>query len=73
MLVACAKARPLVLVLEDIHWADEGTLHFMSYLMRRCAEVPLFCVATYRSEEIAGDGQGPLAGLMAQWANEDLF
>ena len=73
VLVACAKARPLVLVLEDIHWADEGTLHFMSYLMRRCAEVPLFCVATYRSEEIAGDGQGPLAGLMAQWANEDLF
>jgi tetratricopeptide (TPR) repeat protein len=73
VLVACAKERPLVLVLEDIHWADEGTLHFMSYLMRRCGEVALFCVATYRSEEIAGDGQGPLAGLMVQWANEDLF
>lgn len=73
VLVACAKARPLVLILEDVHWADEGTLHFMSYLLRRCADTSLLCLVTYRSEEVAGDGQSALAGLMAQAANEDLF
>ncbi len=73
VLVACAKLRPLVLVLEDVHWADEGTLHFLSYLTRHCSEVPLLCVVTYRPEDVDREGQNPLSALMAQLAGEDLL
>ena len=52
-LVACLVARsPVVLVLEDLHWADEISLRFLQYLVRRASGWPLFVVATLRGEEL---------------------
>ena len=44
-----------VVVLEDLHWADEATADLLSYLGRRLARVPALVLATYRDEEIAAD------------------
>jgi class 3 adenylate cyclase/tetratricopeptide (TPR) repeat protein len=47
---AMAAQRPLVLVFEDIHWADEGLLDFVDYLIEWAAAVPILIVCTARPE-----------------------
>jgi class 3 adenylate cyclase/tetratricopeptide (TPR) repeat protein len=49
-LEALAERRPLVLVLEDLHWADEGLLDFVDELTDWLSEVPLLVVCTARPE-----------------------
>ncbi len=58
----------MVLLLEDVHWADEATLDILRYLGRRLAGVRLLILATFRSEEVGRDHPltmvlGELAGL----------
>ena len=50
LLEAFADQRPLVLVFEDLHWADGGLLDFIDQLVDRLTEVPLLVVATARPE-----------------------
>jgi len=52
-LEALADWRPLVLVFEDLHWADEGLLDFVDYLAEWAGEVPLLVVGTARPELLA--------------------
>jgi len=47
---ALAEARPLVLVFEDLHWADDGLLDFVDYLADWAGGVPLLVVGTARPE-----------------------
>ena len=47
---ALAEWRPLVLVFEDLHWADDGLLDFVDYLADWAGEVPLLVVCTARPE-----------------------
>jgi DNA-binding CsgD family transcriptional regulator len=42
--------RSPVVVLEDLHWADEGTLDVLVYLARRIERVPALIVGTHRDE-----------------------
>ena len=49
-LEALAQSWPLVLVFEDLHWADEGLLDFVDHLVEWAAEVPLLIVCTARPE-----------------------
>ncbi|MCE0485877.1 ATP-binding protein [Ornithinimicrobium sediminis] len=42
---------PTVLVLEDVHWADEATLDVITVLGRRASELPLLLLLTYRTGE----------------------
>ena len=44
--------RCTVLVIEDVHWADEATLDVLRYLVRRMSSLPAVLVLTYRDEEI---------------------
>jgi len=46
------QVRPHVLVLEDVHWADEATLDVLRLLGRRIGSVPVLMIATYREEEV---------------------
>jgi tetratricopeptide (TPR) repeat protein len=57
-------ARP-VLVLEDLHWADEATLDMVAFLTRRLASCRALLVITFRAAEIGPDHRlrGILAGL----------
>ncbi|MBT2235063.1 AAA family ATPase [Nonomuraea sp. NEAU-A123] len=63
----CEQAeRPMVLVVEDVHWADEATLDVLRYLVRRIARWPLALVLTYRDDELgSGHRLRPLLGLIA--------
>jgi class 3 adenylate cyclase/tetratricopeptide (TPR) repeat protein len=45
-----AEQRPVVLVFEDLHWADEGLLDFVDYLLEWATDVPLLVVCTARPE-----------------------
>jgi class 3 adenylate cyclase/tetratricopeptide (TPR) repeat protein len=48
--VHLALAEPLVLVLEDLHWADEGLLAFIEHLATHADAVPLVMIGTARAE-----------------------
>ncbi len=48
-----AEQRPLVLVFEDLHWADEGLLDFVDHLVDWAVGVPVLVVATARPELLA--------------------
>ena len=49
-LEAIAAREPLVVVLEDLHWADPSLLEFVEELVDRSADVPLLVVCTARPE-----------------------
>ncbi|HEU5424228.1 MAG TPA: AAA family ATPase, partial [Nitrolancea sp.] len=49
---AVAAQRPLVLVLDDLHWADEASLDLFRVLARQVAGHRLLLVADYRSDEL---------------------
>ncbi|MDB4973448.1 MAG: transcriptional regulator [Myxococcaceae bacterium] len=49
---AVAGKKPLCLVLEDLHWADAGSLLLLEMLAREVGRRPLFMLATYRAEEL---------------------
>ena len=57
MLAALARALrgSSVVVLEDLHWADEATLDVVQLLGRRVARMPALVIATYRDDELARD------------------
>lgn len=48
-------ATPSILVIEDIHWADEATLDLIKYLARRIHEFPTLLILTYRDDELGQD------------------
>ena len=52
-LESIADDRPLVLVFEDLHWADDGLLDFVDHLVDWATRVPLLVVATTRPELLA--------------------
>jgi tetratricopeptide (TPR) repeat protein len=58
-----ASVNPMVLVLEDLHWADLPTLRLLRYMLRSPADAGLMLLVTYRETELeAGD---PLSELLA--------
>ena len=65
-LEAVASEGPLVLVFEDLHWADDGMLDFVDHLVERASGVPLLVLATARPELLqrrAGWGGGKANAL----------
>jgi DNA-binding CsgD family transcriptional regulator len=55
---------PTVLVIEDVHWADDATLDALRYLIRRIADLPAVLVLSYRDDELTREH--PLHGLLGQ-------
>ncbi|MGW0881426.1 helix-turn-helix transcriptional regulator [Streptomyces sp. NPDC002671] len=51
-LLADLSSYPSLLVVEDVHWADEATMDLLRYLARRLPSVPALVVVTYRDDEI---------------------
>jgi predicted ATPase len=51
--VCCDRQRQqgLIICLEDLQWADSGTVDLIEFLARRLLEVPVIIVGTYREEE----------------------
>ena len=59
---------PTILVLEDVHWADEATLDVLRLLYRRLDTVPALVLATYRDDEL--DRAHPLRIVLGELATE---
>lgn len=49
---ATARAHPLAIVLEDLHWADSATVDLLAYLGSRVDGMPLLVITTYRESEM---------------------
>jgi DNA-binding CsgD family transcriptional regulator len=63
-----AQRGTVVLLIEDVHWADRSTLGFLAYLSDRIATRRMLVVATYRSDEVDADHWrlGDFAALLAK-------
>jgi class 3 adenylate cyclase/tetratricopeptide (TPR) repeat protein len=66
-----AQGQPLLLVLEDLHWADESSLMLTEYLSPLLNDLPVLVLGTYRDIEV--DIQHPLARVMGQLARRRLL
>jgi AAA ATPase domain len=55
ILVALEQQSTVVLV-EDLHWADDATADFLFYAGRRLDRIPAMVVATYRDDELSSNG-----------------
>ncbi len=58
-----SERAPLLLVLDDLHWADRGTLLLASFVLRSARPGPLQIVGTYRDTELGR--RSPLTGALA--------
>ena len=64
------QGQPLLLVLEDMHWADESTVLLTEYLAPLLPEMPVLVLGTYRDIEV--DLQHPLARVIGQLGRRRL-
>jgi predicted ATPase len=57
-----ARHRPLVVFLDDVHWADPSSVDLLAYLGGKCAELRLLLVLTYRPSDLLRGGHpfGPV-------------
>jgi DNA-binding CsgD family transcriptional regulator/tetratricopeptide (TPR) repeat protein len=60
-----SEERPLLLVIEDLHWADRSTLDLAAFLTQNLRGLPAALVFTYRSDEV--DRRHPLRALLTGW------
>jgi DNA-binding CsgD family transcriptional regulator len=65
------RRSPLLLCVDDVHWADQASLRFLHYLGRRVQELPIAIVAATRPARSA-DGSPLLAALAADPSAEVL-
>ena len=66
-----SETRPMVLLLEDLHDADKGTLDILTYFSRNLAGARLLVVGTYRDVEV--DRAHPLSGTLAELRRASTF
>jgi transposase-like protein len=66
-----AVETPLVLVLDDLHWADGATLGLLTHLAREIGRARILVCGTYRDTDL--DRRHPLAQALADLGREDLF
>lgn len=58
------QKEPTLIVIEDIHWADEATLDFIKFLARRITHVHCLFILTYRNDEVHSNH--PLRNVLGQ-------
>lgn len=65
LIEAATRDRPLVLVLEDLHWSDHSTIEAISYVAQRRAPARLLLVGTLRPAEVAAS-EHPLRAVLQE-------
>ncbi len=60
-----AAERPLLLVIEDVHWADWSSLELISFLLTRPFPTPVSIIVTYRSDDL--HRRHPLRPVASGW------
>ncbi len=67
-LATVAEAHPLVLVLDDLHWADKPTCLLLRHIVRRAPHAPILLLGTYRDVDLTADH--PLTDVLADLRRE---
>ena len=66
LLEEAARAQPLLVVVEDAHWADQSSRELLSYLFTRQFAGPVSMVVSYRSDDV--HRRHPLRATLAEWS-----
>lgn len=69
VLFALARKQPLLLLLDDLQWADSASINLLFHLGRELAGAPILIVGAYRPEEVAlgrGAERHPLDEVLAE-------
>jgi tetratricopeptide (TPR) repeat protein len=70
-LVRAAADTPLLLLLEDLHWADEGTMSLITQIARAVSGLPVMIIGTFRDNELSP--AGPLAHALDDFTRLHLL
>ena len=70
-LCKAAQSQPLVLILDDLHWADEPSLMMLQYLVRQIGQSRILILGCYRDMELSR--QHRLSETLAQLSREPVF
>ncbi|MGH9114478.1 MAG: ATP-binding protein, partial [Acidimicrobiales bacterium] len=65
-LAILANSAPTLLVIEDVHWADQSTRDMLSYLLTNSGSRRVAIVASYRSDDL--HRRHPLRRALAEWS-----
>ncbi len=57
LIARAARNAPVLFLLDDLHWADEGTLLLLNHLAQLVPKLPILVVGTYRDFELIAGGQ----------------
>src|SRR5262249_22128536 len=63
-----SRERPMLIVLDDLHWADKPSLLLLQFLSRELRETRLLVVGTYREQEV--DHRHPLTEALGEMARQ---
>ena len=66
-----ARTQPLVIILDDLHWADPASLLLLEFVAREMADCSLLVVGAYRDVELSRSH--PLSETLGGLARERLF
>ncbi|MCH7714070.1 MAG: protein kinase, partial [Chloroflexi bacterium] len=70
-LKTAGRRRPLVLVLDDLHWADHPSLHLLEFVARELSNARVLIIGTYRDVEVSRGH--PLSQTLGELTRERLF
>ena len=66
-----APAQPILVILDDLHWADQSTLDLLQFIARNVAANPILLVGGYRDIELSR--RHPLSANLASLARNRAF
>jgi tetratricopeptide (TPR) repeat protein len=66
-----ARSQPILLVLDDLHWADEGSLRLLEFVARELSGARLLLVGAYRDVDLSR--RHPLSRTLGELSRERLF
>jgi len=75
-LTAISAKKPIILFIDDVHWADSASLALIHYIARAMNSEKVLLLATFRSEQLTADAEGrphPLVETLRLMKREDLF
>ena len=64
------QKKPVIIIIEDIHWADEATLDFIKFFARRIVRLHCLFILSYRDNEILDNH--PLRNVLGQLSSDSL-
>jgi len=67
VLKALAKQHPVLVIIDDLHWSDDASIHLLFHLSRRLGKDRILIIGAYRPEDVAigrGNGRHPLEGTL---------